>query len=215
MITVIDMNMGNLQSVLEAFRCVGTQVMVTTQGVDIERSSAIVLPGVGAFGDGMANLRERGLVEPLRHLVLERKKPLLGICLGMQLLAEEGEEHGVHKGLGLIRGHVVKLKPTEKTCRIPNMGWCDITVVNRQSALFAQVQDGESFYFAHSYYMRCSHPQDVAATIEYGEPITAAIERGNIFGIQFHPEKSQEAGLDLLSSFFNFVVKNSVRQERR
>ena len=208
MLAVIDMGMGNLQSVVNAFHRMGAQVTVTTESHDIESASAVVLPGVGAFGDGMVSLQRKGLIEPLRRHV-EEKKPLFGICLGMQLLAEEGEEHGVHRGLGFIRGRVVRLKPSDERYRVPNMGWCDVHIARRPTLLFSDLPDGESFYFAHSYHFQCSDPSDVTATIEYsGRPVTAAIEHGHLFGIQFHPEKSQDAGLQLLQSFYHYVQKN-------
>lgn len=210
MIAMIDMDVGNLQSVLEAFRRIGTPVKVTACAEEVEQSSAVILPGVGAFGDGMASLQQKKLVEPLKRHALEKKKPLLGICLGMQLLAEEGEEHGLHTGLGLIRGRIVRLKPTEKGCRVPNMGWCDVTIMRRPSVLFADHSDGESFYFAHSYYLQCSDPSDIAATIEYGGRLTVAIERNNILGVQFHPEKSQDAGLNVLASFLKHLQRTNL-----
>lgn len=204
MLALVDMAMGNLQSVLEAFQRVGGKVTVTTRVEDVEQADAVILPGVGAFGDGMTSLRRNRLVEPLCRHVRDKKKPLLGICLGMQLLAEEGEEHGNHKGLGLIWGRVMKLKPSEKNCRVPNMGWCDVHVNNPKGSFFSTFVDGDAFYFAHSYHMECGNPEDVAATIQYGgQRLTAAVERGNLFGVQFHPEKSQDAGLNVLAAFVN------------
>lgn len=202
MIAVIDLGIGNLQSVCEAFRRVGEVVTVTAQPEDVARADVVVLPGVGAFADGMARLHRSGLVEPLRRHAIEEKKPLLGICLGMQLLAESGEEHGFHHGLGLVRGHVTRLQPTEPGCRVPNMGWCDVSLRPGEKVLLSEIPDGEPFYFAHSYHLECADPSDVVATIEYGGiHLTAAVERENLFGIQFHPEKSQSAGLTVLSSF--------------
>jgi glutamine amidotransferase len=202
---MIDMGMGNLRSVLEACERIGVRVQVTTKARDVARASAVILPGVGAFGDGMAALRTHGLVEALHRHAVRDETPLLGICLGMQLLAEVGEEHGVHEGLGFIKGRVVRLNPTEEGYRVPNMGWCDASVV-KPGVLFAKLRDGESFYFAHSYYLECADLQDVAATIQYsGQAITAAIESGNLFGVQFHPEKSQDVGLEVLDSFFRYV----------
>ena len=210
MLAMVNMDLGNLQSVLEAFRRVGAEVSVTARADEIERAAAVILPGVGAFGDGMESLRRKGLVEPLRAHALERNKPLFGICLGMQLLADEGEEHGLHQGLGLLRGRAVRLKPSGRADRIPNMGWCDARIVKPGSVLLENVRDGESFYFAHSYHVECRTPDDVAATIEYGgDRVVAAIERGNLFGVQFHPEKSQEAGLNLLQSFCKHMQRIS------
>lgn len=200
MLTVVDMGISNIQSVLEAFRRIGAEVHVTGRPEDVERTETLILPGVGAFGDGMASLREKGLLEPIRRHVLERGRPLLGICLGMQLLAEHGEEHGDHPGLGLVPGRSVRLAPVDPTLRVPNMGWCDVAV-RRRGRLFAETPAGESFYFAHSFHIRCDDPEDVAATLDYGGEVAAAIERGSVLGVQFHPEKSQDAGLGVLDCF--------------
>lgn len=205
MIAMIDMGIGNLRSVLEACERVGVRVQVTAKARDVEMADAVILPGVGAFGDGTAALRTQGLVDALHRHAVQRKKPLLGICLGMQLLAEVGEEHGLHEGLGFVKGRVVRLNPVAEGYRVPNMGWCDLTIV-RPGVLFAGIRSGESFYFAHSYYLECADPADVVAAIEYsGLTITAAIERGNLFGVQFHPEKSQDVGLEVLDSFFRYL----------
>lgn len=204
MLAVVDMGVGNLQSVLQAFGRIGAAVRVTTDAAEMTRADAVVLPGVGAFGDGMASLRRHGLVDPLRRHALLRK-PLLGICLGMQLLAEESEEHGLHQGLALVRGRVVRLVPTDPTCRVPNMGWCDVTVERPDGVLFNGLT-AETFYFAHSYHLDCGERADVAATLAYGaNRVTAAVERGNLFGLQCHPEKSQDAGIAVLAAFVNHV----------
>jgi len=174
MLTMIDLGISNLQSVSEAFRRIGAPVEVA----DRPGSGPVILPGVGAFGPAMQRLRERGLVEALRG------RPVLGICLGMQLLADESEELGLHRGLGLIRGRVVRLTGD----RVPNIGWCDVDGIG----------GGRSFYFAHSYHFECDA---AAGTIQYGgRRITAAVRQGQIFGVQFHPEKSQDAGLDVLAA---------------
>jgi glutamine amidotransferase len=202
MLAMINMQVGNLQSVLQAFRRIGTELELTDRPEGVAAARALILPGVGAFGDGMESLREKGLVEPLRRHVLEKKRLLLGICLGMQLLADESEEHGRHTGLGLITGRVVRLRPTTRECRVPNMGWCDVTLVDPARSRFAPAAHGSAFYFAHSYHLVCADPGDVAATIDYsGQSLTAAVERNTLFGVQFHPEKSQDAGLDVLASF--------------
>jgi glutamine amidotransferase len=201
MLAVIDMKVGNLRSVLEGFARVGAPVRVVERPEDLDAADAIVVPGVGAFGDGIASLERQGLVPVIRQAVLEHQKPILGICLGMQLLAAESEEHGTHQGLGLLPGRVVRLRPTGKEHRIPNMGWCDVTPTRSSSVLFGSHPPVKTFYFAHSYYLECASTEDVAATIDYGGAVTAAVERGHLFGVQFHPEKSQEAGLDLLEGF--------------
>lgn len=204
MIAMIDMGVGNLQSVLQAFHRIGAPVHVTTDAADVDRAGAIILPGVGAFGDGMAALRRYGLVDPLRAAA-QAGKPFIGICLGMQLLAEESEEHGLHSGLGLLRGRVIRLKPTDRTCRVPNMGWCAVRADTTSGRLFAGLHD-ETFYFAHSYHLQCADSGDVAATLAYGSGrVTAAVERANLFGVQFHPEKSQDAGFHVLAAFVSHV----------
>jgi glutamine amidotransferase len=199
-ITVVDLGISNLQSVLEGFRRVGATFEVTKQPDDVERAQSVVLPGVGAFRDGMRALHEHGLVDSLRRHALERKRPLTGICLGMQLLADGSEEHGSHEGLGLVPGRSVRLQPSDGSLRVPNMGWCDVTV-RRPGTLLAEDADGRAFYFAHSYHLEVADTDDIAATLDYSGPIVAAIERANITGVQFHPEKSQDAGLDVLAAF--------------
>src|SRR5262249_37928165 len=152
--------------VLQAFRRVGAPPLrVTTDPADVTRADAVILPGVGAFGDGMAALRRHGLVDSVRRHALLRK-PLIGICLGMQLLAEQSEEHGLHEGLSLVSGRVVRLKPTDPSCRVPNMGWCDVRA-EKPGVLFNGLPE-ETFYFAHSFHLECADPADVAATLAYG-----------------------------------------------
>jgi glutamine amidotransferase len=201
MLVMIDMNLGNLQSVVQAFRTVGAEVTVTSRPADVRRAAAVILPGVGAFGDGMASLRAAGLIDALRGHVLGEGRPLLGICLGMQLLAEEGEEHGLHRGLGLVPGRCVRLVPGAGE-RVPNIGWCDVRVARPGSVLFHGAREAACFYFAHGYHVHCADTADIAATLPRGgSAVTAAVERGALFGVQFHPEKSQDAGLELLAAF--------------
>lgn len=201
MLTIIDMDAGNLGSVVRAFEHVGARVAVTADPQAVDTATALVLPGVGSFGDAMRSLAARGLVEPIRRAVLERRRPLLGICVGMQVLATRGEEFGVHQGLGLVPGQVQPLAPYPG-CRIPNMGWCDVSGVGH-GGIVPAVPQGEAYYFAHSYHFVCDDPTHVVATTRWGgQPVVAAVQHGNVAGVQFHPEKSQDAGLELLHTFW-------------
>ncbi len=203
MIAVIDMGISNVASVFRALERVGASSVETARPATLARAAAVLLPGVGAFGDGMASLRQQALVEPLRRAVAAGT-PILGICLGMQLLAEESEEHGSHKGLGLVRWRVTRLAPSDPRFRVPNIGWCDVTPT-RRGVLFPEARGG-SFYHVHSYRLEPADPSCVAATIDYsGEAVPVAIEAGNLFGVQFHTEKSQDDGLDLLAAFLDHL----------
>ncbi len=204
MITVIDSKVANLGSVQAALRRIGAPFRVAADPGVVRDAAALLLPGVGAFADAMAALRSHGLVEPIRAKAAAGT-PVLGVCLGMQLLAEESEEFGRHEGLGLIRGRVLRLAPSRTGERVPNIGWCDVTPAPHAS-LYRAVQPGTAFYFVHSYHLACSDPGDVAAEMRYGAGnIAAAVEHGNIHGAQFHPEKSQDAGLSVLAAFAALV----------
>jgi glutamine amidotransferase len=196
LIAVIDINISNIGSVMEAFQRIGLKTHLTSAAADVAKADAIILPGVGSFRDGMARLGELALVEPLRSAA-SAGKPIFGICLGMQLMAETGEEFGTHKGLGLLPGSVVRL-PEEPTVRIPNIGWCDVEPT-RKSTLFPEDAPTRAFYFVHSYHLMPSDPKVTSAVVKTGKSdIVAAIEHKNLSAVQFHPEKSQDAGLDLL-----------------
>lgn len=208
-LVVIDTKAGNFGSVLNALSRVGATVDITQDRQAIEKAKALVLPGVAAFKRGMNGLNEAGLTDIIKHQAAVSKVPTIGICLGMQLLAETGTENAVNeepiKGLGLIAGHVSKLKPTHPDYRVPNIGWYDVTAT-KNSVLFPAGYKAESFYHVHSYHMQCTNPCDVAAQINYSDAlVTVAVEKDNIFGVQFHPEKSQDAGLDLLERFVQSV----------
>ena len=204
MITIIDSDIANIGSVLSACRRIGVESTVTTDPAEVSSALALILPGVGAFADGMDCLRRHGLVQPIQEAAT-RGVPILGICLGMQLLAEVSEEFGEHQGLGLIPGRVVRLQPANAGERVPNIGWCDITATPG-ARLFAGIENGSAFYFVHSYHMACTHSQDSVADISFGaSPVSIAVERGNVFGVQFHPEKSQDLGLQLLDNFTRLV----------
>ncbi|MBU0482012.1 MAG: imidazole glycerol phosphate synthase subunit HisH [Proteobacteria bacterium] len=199
MITVLDTGLGNLLSVTKALEKVscGRKVLVSDRAADLEDSSHIVLPGVGNFRVGMHNLREMGLIEPLRKQVQEIKKPFLGICLGMQLLVETGEESGECEGLGFIEGKARRLE--SNGLPLPHLGWHDLEI-SEHKTLFNGVLSGQDYYFVHSFVLDCPEKY-VSAYCTYGEKFVAAVHHENIFGVQFHPEKSRQAGLDLFSNF--------------
>jgi glutamine amidotransferase len=194
-IAVVDYGIGNLGSVMKAFRHVGAPAVLTGDPAQVRRADALVLPGDGAFGATIDEIRRRGLVEPLLAAAREGK-PLLGICIGMQLLFEESEEHGRHQGLGLLPGRVRRL-PEGRT--IPHMGWNELRAA-RPHALLEGVPDGGHVYFVHSYF--CDAPADVVlAWTDYGRDVAAVAGRGNVLGVQFHPEKSQAVGLRMVRNF--------------
>lgn len=203
MISVIDTGIGNLASVQRAFSAIGAQTQLISDPDLVRSADAIVLPGVGAFRDGMKALNTHGMVTPLREAAATGK-PILGFCLGMQLLASVSEEFGEYEGLGLVPGRVRALTPGPNE-RVPNIGWCDV-ITHNNAKLFEGIPEASSFYFVHSYHLQCDNPEHIAATIQFGnDDITVALEHGNIFGLQCHPEKSQEAGLNVLAQFMNVV----------
>ena len=199
MIAIVDYGVGNLFSLEQSFRAIGAEVTVSADPEVLRGADKILLPGVGAFGDAAEKLRATGLD---RVVVEEAKKgkPVMGICLGMQLLFEEGHEYGCHKGLGLIPGKVVPIaKVIPEGLKIPHMGW-NALEFQKESPLFAHIQNGDCVYFVHSYYA-ADCEDAVIATAEYGAPLTAAVQKGNVFGCQFHPEKSGTVGLRILRAF--------------
>jgi len=197
-IVIIDYGMGNLRNVQKGFEWIGFEARVTRNKKEIEGASAIVLPGVGAFKDCMENLEKFGLIEPLLRSI-EKGKPYLGICLGLQILFSESEEFGFQKGLGLIRGKVVKFKPDQEH-KVPHMGWNAIE--KKMEIPFLQgIESGDFFYFVHSYYVISEEPQWVSTLTNYGIPFVSSIWKENLFGTQFHPEKSQQKGLRILENF--------------
>lgn len=202
-LAVIDLGISNIGSVLRAFERLSHPPAVLREARELGEARAIVLPGVGAFGDGMRALRDMGMVEPL--LAAARAgTPLLGFCLGMQLLADSSEEYGRHQGLGLVPGRVVRLQPGSGE-RVPNIGWCDVTA-RPGARLFRGTPPQTPFYFVHSYHLQCTDPAHSAATIGFGAAeVTVAVEHGNIFGLQCHPEKSQDAGLEILDAFLSLA----------
>ncbi|MEK6531318.1 MAG: imidazole glycerol phosphate synthase subunit HisH [Deltaproteobacteria bacterium] len=197
MIAIIDYDMGNLRSVKKAFEKVGCEAVVTRDRNVIMDSGHVVLPGVGAFKDCMKNLQDFGLVEPILRCI-EKGKPFLGICLGLQLLFEEGAEFGAHRGLGVIKGKVVRFPKNE--LKVPHMGWNDVRV-EKDSPLLNGLPTGTYFYFVHSYYAAPEDKGVVLTTTEYGLNFCSSILKDNIMACQFHPEKSQTAGLKVLKNF--------------
>jgi len=198
-IAIVDYGVNNLDSVRRAFEENGAQVVVTDRRSDLEAASAIVLPGVGAFHDGMQNLRERGLDRILTEQVVARRIPMLGLCLGMQLMAKVGHEGGTGPGLGWIDAEVRRLEPREGE-RVPHAGWNEVRLV-REDPLFKGVPDGKDFYFVHSYHVALKDPRDEIGRTDYCGGFTAAVHHGNVWGCQFHPEKSQRVGFSVIKNF--------------
>ena len=199
-VAIVDYGMCNLDSVRRAFEECSSAPFVTDEPTDLADADLIVLPGVGAFPDAMANLRERALDKALDDEVLGNGVPFLGICLGMQLLATTGHEGGETAGLGWIDADVCRLRPTPEDPRVPHVGWNEVDLA-RETPLFADMPRASDFYFVHSYHVECHDDADVAATTPYCGGFVSAIQRDNIFAVQFHPEKSQERGFEVLRRF--------------
>lgn len=198
MITIVDYQMGNLRSVQKGIERVGGEARITSDANEIRDAEKLILPGVGAFGDAMAEINRRGLAEPIRDFV-NSGRPFLGICVGLQLLFERGYEHGEHEGLGILEGDVVRFELPD-SYKVPHMGWN--TVVKKSDAPILQnLNDSTHFYFVHSYYVRPSDPAVVALECNYGIDFCAMVWRDNVYATQFHPEKSQANGLALLEQF--------------
>ncbi|MBQ9871567.1 MAG: imidazole glycerol phosphate synthase subunit HisH [Eubacterium sp.] len=200
MIAIIDYDAGNIKSVEKALQYLGQETVLTRDPEVILSAERAVLPGVGAFGDAMEKLRGYGL-EPVIRDFVATGKPFLGICLGLQLLFSESEESPGVKGLGLLPGRIRRI-PEGEGRKVPQIGWNDISI-RPDSRLFAGVRDHSYVYFVHSYYLEAERPEDVAATTEYGALIHAAVESGNVFACQFHPEKSSDVGLKILKNFIS------------
>lgn len=198
MIAIIDYQMGNLRSVQKALEKVGAQAEITSSAADIAKADKVILPGVGAFEDAIAELRRRDLVGPIKDAIAA-DKPFLGICLGLQLLFDVGYENGTHEGLGVIPGEVVKFDvPAE--LKVPHMGWNALSI-RRRPPMLEGVADGTHVYFVHSYYVKPRDESVIATETDYGGKFCSMIWRGNLVATQFHPEKSQADGLKLLRNF--------------
>jgi glutamine amidotransferase len=211
-VAIIDYGSGNLHSAQKAFevasrRVDGAEIVVTADPKRIRSADRIVLPGVGAFADCRRGLESHaGLIDAMRAAVIDKGRPFLGICVGMQLMAERGHEHGVVDGLGWIPGDVVALGPDDPSLRIPHMGWNTLDM-RRPHPLLAEIPTGAGglhAYFVHSYHLQTRDPGDVIATAEYGGAVTAVVGRDNVVGTQFHPEKSQKLGLALIENFLRW-----------
>lgn len=199
MLAVVDYGAGNLRSVLHALNHLGAEnIRLVREPRDLRGAEKIILPGVGAFGAGMNRLREQDLIQPIRDAVFAGV-PYLGICLGMQFLFERSDEMGDHEGLGILPGFVTRF-PESIGLKIPHMGWNQLQP-RRESPLLADLPDERFVYFVHSYYCVPAAADDVLATVDYGISFTAAVQRQHVYGVQFHPEKSQRTGLQILANF--------------
>ena len=203
-VVVIDYEMGNTDSVVRAIEECGGNVTLSNQKYDIDNATHIVLPGVGAFKKGMKNILRLGLKKKLEEKVLKNNIPFLGICLGMQLLASKGYEHGENDGLGWIEGSVNLFIPTSDNERIPHIGWNEVGFIN-DAEIFSGIEKNSDFYFVHSYHFICDDNSNIIAKTPYCGEFISAIKKDNIYGVQFHPEKSQNFGHQLLKNFLSFA----------
>jgi glutamine amidotransferase len=201
---IVDYGVGNFRSVQKAFAAVGVTTPITDDPADIDAADVVILPGVGAYGDAIDNLRQRNLERPILEAA-QSGKPFFGICVGMQLLFEQSDEMGIHTGLGLLPGHVTRFK---KELTVPHMGWNQIEPAG-EHPLLAGVNFGDFAYFAHSYYCVPQNPAHIIARTDYYGEFASAVAKDNIFGIQFHPEKSQHVGLQILKNFLNFILNQA------
>ncbi|MAM95874.1 imidazole glycerol phosphate synthase subunit HisH [Parvibaculum sp.] len=208
-VAIIDYGSGNLRSAAKAFERAGrdaglsADVLVTSDPDAVRKAGRIVLPGVGAFGDCRAGLDAiPGMVEALEEAVCKDAKPFFGICVGMQLMAERGLEHGSHDGFGWLKGNVVKIEPSDSSLKIPHMGWNELEIVNPHP-LLADMPASHA-YFVHSYAFAVAEPETLVARVGYGGPVTAMVAKDNMVGTQFHPEKSQALGLALIGNFLKW-----------
>ncbi len=204
-VTIIDYGSGNLHSIAKAFELeadtAGVSIKVSSLAEDIADATHVVLPGVGAFADCLRGLKSApGVIDALEKSVMVEKKPFLGVCVGMQMLAEESLENGLHKGLGWIKGSVVDIDSRNNTLKVPHIGWNEL-IINSEHPIFSGIKTGDHAYFVHSYWMSCKEESCIIAEVEYGALLTAAIANDNIVATQFHPEKSQKVGLKLISNF--------------
>ena len=201
-LAIINYGMGNLQSVANAFSVLGCQAQVTSRPEDLRMAERIVLPGVGAFGDGMDALQAAGWIDVLEEEVRHKGKPFLGLCLGMQLLATTGTEHGRHAGLNWIPATVERIESDDPAIRVPHIGWNDVWF-SKKDGLYSGLGDSEVFYFVHSYVLCSEDTTVISGFCSHGIEFAASVEMDNILATQYHPEKSQKAGLKVLQNFLN------------
>jgi glutamine amidotransferase len=199
MIVVIDYGMGNIGTIAAKIKKLDQSIIVSSDVDDIERADKLVLPGVGSFKAAMQNFYNLGITSALERQVIRNKIPILGICLGMQLFTRKSEE-GDCNGFGWIDAETVRFNEADQSLRIPHMGWNIINIKNNCS-LLSGIENGSRFYFSHSYHVRCCNPDDIIATTEYGDEFCSVVNHKNIYGVQFHPERSHKRGFMLLSSF--------------
>ena len=199
---IIDYGMGNLLSVQRAFEKCGSDAVIIDNPLELRDAERIVLPGVGAFPDAMDNLRKNGWIEELNRAVLEKETPILGICLGMQLLADKGYEVRECDGLGYIPGEIIRFTQRQEKERIPHVGWNEI-LKREDSPLFDGIADGTNYYFVHSYHFRVANEENIATVTPYCGEFVSSVIKDNIVGTQFHPEKSQKAGFKLIKNFLS------------
>jgi glutamine amidotransferase len=197
--------MGNIRSLQNALNHLGYDSKVTSRPEEIKTSNILILPGVGSFGQAMKNINNYGLKDVITEVAINKGIPFLGICLGMQLLADCGEEDGINSGLGLIPGKVLKFKSNK--IRLPHIGFNSLKYRDKSSSIFQNIQNNSDFYFIHSFYYECQNESNIIGTTEYGDEFVSAINKDNIYGFQFHPEKSQSNGLLLLNNFIKASEK--------
>ena len=198
MIAIIDYDAGNIKSVEKALQKLGAEVIITKDAEVILSADKVILPGVGAFGDAMSNLKKYGLVEVIQKVV-EKGTPFMGICLGLQLLFERSDETPGVEGLGILKGEILRI-PENGDLKIPHMGWNSLHLQNN-GRLYKGLEENSYVYFVHSYYLKAEEEEIVKATTEYSVNIHASVEKGNVFACQFHPEKSSDVGLKILQNF--------------
>jgi len=204
MIGIINCGTNNIQSLVNAFNLINVNNFLIDETKDFNKAHALVLPGVGSYKSGIDNLKKKGFDEQIYKNVIIKGKLILGICLGMQLLSDIGYEYGVHKGLGLINSKVIKFKKINNSFKIPHIGWNDINILKKDN-IFKRIEDFTDYYFVHSYHLVPRKKSIITSECEYGEKFVSSIQEDNIYATQFHPEKSQEQGIELLKNWVDLI----------